>query len=201
MNFFKKLRKNKGDADPVFFAWGIALTLFVLWFSLDLIGMTWSRYTIKREAQNVSRIYGLTWVNSVWNPDCNSSTMSTCEYANLQSSALAHDMTKIIDSAIANGNFSDMTIMISTSPTDTIADCNNALLCLTNVNGVTSVRGWSPFMVKTNIDYGTDLFLTMNATVPYRYIGARLGLEDVEYSVINKFASERFAKNDTGVAP
>lgn len=197
--FILRLKNNRGDAEPLFFIWGMLIVILLLWFSMDLINITWSRYTVKREAQTISRLYAVNWVDGVWNPDCKEATMSSCQYNTLGESKLAQDMKKIVDSAISNGKFSNFRLVISTNPDNGIENCGTAVMCVVSDGKETVVSGWGPSLTKNNLDYGTDLYMWVSATAPYRYIGEKLGLSDPEYKVINKFASERFSKNDQGV--
>lgn len=192
----KRLKNNKGDAEPLFFICGIVLALILLWFALDIINLTWSRYTIRREAQTMSRLYALDWVSAVWDPDCHSSTMSACEYPNFEASKLHGDFIRITESAISNARLSDMNIMITDNEDATLADCDTQLLCIRATPGATTVRAASASILKTRLNYGTDLYITVEATAPYRYIGDTLGIRDPVYTVKNKFASERFSKDD-----
>ena len=71
------------------------IIMFLLWFALDIINMSWSIYTIRREAQNGARLYSVTWVNSIWDPECNDAVPANCEYGSTTSSKLSDDFEKI----------------------------------------------------------------------------------------------------------
>ena len=194
--FFNKIRNNRADVEPLFFLYGIMIIMFLLWFALDIINMSWSRYTIRREAQNVARLYSLTWVNSIWDPECNDAVPANCEYGSTTSSKLSDDFEKITRSAMLNGGFSELTIMITTDMTDTLNDCNNSLFCIKGEGNTIRSYGWPIQTVKETLNYGTDLYMIVEGVVPYKFVGEKLGLEDNVYTVTNKFASERNGKND-----
>ena len=194
--FLNKIKNNKADVEPLFFLYGIMIIMFLLWFALDIINMSWSRYTIRREAQNVARLYSLTWINSIWDPTCEDAVASNCEYGSTTESKLSEDFEKITRSAMQNGGFSKLTIMITTDTTDTLNDCSNSLFCIKGEGNSIRSYGWPIQTVKENLEYGTDLYMIVEGVVPYKFVGEKLGLEDNVYTVTNKFASERFGRND-----
>ena len=202
-NFLKKIKNNRGDLEPMMFVYGTMLAFFFIYLTFDLTTVAWSRYTIKREALNLSRVYALKWVDSIWDPSCmeNEALAERCLYGSVRDSKLAEDIEMMSKSAAVNGGFSSLTMMITTNPQNDTSNCRNALFCVTTnspdgTSATSQTYAWSIDNSKIALAYGTDLYLVVEGTVPYRFAGNQLGLPPLHYTVYNKFASERQAKTE-----
>ena len=195
--FFKKFKNNRGEGDPIFFVWGMVLVICLLWFSLDLINVNWGRYTIKRESENMARMYALYWVDSIWDPEAFDEGKLQ-QYDNLADSHLVKEFDRMIKSAMANANLSDFSMMISLNPNTSLDACTTQVLCMTSTDGKNvTVNGMGPEVLKTTLSYGTDLYITVQSKAPYKAAGKVFGKTGAEYTSTMKFASERFGKQGT----
>lgn len=192
MNFFNKIKNNKGSAESAMFVFGLAIFATIVVFSMDIFGLTWQRYLSTRELSNMSRLYAIR-ATDLYIDDAQSgvleSTLTTPDKSDLGS-----EMMNIMKMIVAHGKISNAVLTI----TKDVGGIQ--LLRITAENGGAQITAAGYDQVKT-IDYGDVLIAELkieynNST--FKGVGAQQKSKN-SYVIQNKFAFEDFAHDGNNV--
>lgn len=188
MKFIKKLKNNNAGAESAMFCMGCMIFLIILVFSFDIFKLTWQRYVVTREIENISRLYATRAMDLYYNPD------GTQSYSNIKNSPLGKDMLSIVRHTVASASLHEMKIEIKKSTT---SSCNNAgttFLTITSNGSKSDITG-VPLSTAKTTEYGTTFCAF--ATIKYNWDDNMVEEEKVDgYTITNKFAFENDRRDD-----
>lgn len=191
MNFFNKIKNNKGSAESAMFVYGIAIFATIVVFALDIFGLTWQRYLATRELSNMSRLYA-TRASDLYFKDGASGTLQGIS-TQPTNSELGKEMNKIMNLLVSHGQVFQATL--------TITDVEGVQLLKIVSNGRNATMTAAPYSTVKERDYGTTMFAKMKidykASGFIRVAGQRKEMDS--YTITNKFAFEQFRHDETNI--
>jgi len=192
MNFFNKIKNNKGSAESAMFVFGLAIFATIVVFSMDIFGLTWQRYLSTRELSNMSRLYAIR-ATDLYIDDSQSGVLDSM-ITTPDKSDLGKEMADIMKMIVAHGKIDNAVLTITKGPGGV------QLLRITADRNSTDIVAAGYEQIKV-LDYGDDLIAELkieynNST--FKGVGAQEKSKN-SYVIQNKFAFEDFAHDGNNV--